>query len=202
MALAAPDAGGIDVTRCDFSAFQERLQSENHTLKRALTDPRLCSGIGNAHSDEILHRARLLPLALTHALDDDALRRPREATRQVLAEWTARLLDAADRAGGWPDKVTAFHPLMAVHGRNREPCPVQDAHRLQRLRRRVRRVLQRAELAELRVGPGGSVAQRADALGDRVDHVPQFGVLVMNIACRCRPAASTDRRQWPRGSSR
>jgi ribosomal protein S13 len=190
------------VTRCDFSALQERLQSENHTLKRALTDPRLCCGIGNACSDEILHRARLLPLALTHALDDDALRRLHEATRQVLAEWTVRLRDAADRAGGWPVKVTAFRPLMAAHGRNREPCQVQDAHHLQRLRRRARRVLQRAELAELRVGPGGSVAQRAEALGDRVDRVPQLDVLAMNIACRCRPAASTDRRQWPRGSSR
>jgi formamidopyrimidine-DNA glycosylase len=123
-ALAVLDAGGIDVLHCDLAAFRERLQSENHTLKRALTDPRLFSGIGNAYSDEILHRARLSPLTLTHGLDDDAQRRLYEATRAVLDEWTARLRAEADRAGGWPDKVAAFHPQMAVHGRYREPCPV------------------------------------------------------------------------------
>jgi len=122
--LAALDAGGIDVMHCDFDVFRERLQIENHTLKRVLTDPRLFSGIGNAYSDEILHRARLSPLALTHSLDADAQHRLFEATRAVLDEWTARLRDEADRAGGWPDKVTAFHPRMAVHGRYREPCPV------------------------------------------------------------------------------
>ena len=123
-ALMALDAGGIDVMQCDFAAFRARLQSENHTLKRALTDPRLISGIGNAYSDEILHRARLSPLALTRSLDAEAQRRLFEATRKVLDEWTVRLRDEADRAGGWPDKVTAFHPRMAVHGRYREPCPV------------------------------------------------------------------------------
>ena len=123
-ALAALDAGGIDPMQCDPAAFGARLQSENHTLKRALTDPRLFSGIGNAYSDEILHRARLSPLALTRALDDGAVRRLHDATRAVLDEWTERLRAEADRAGGWPDKVTAFHPQMAVHGRYREPCPV------------------------------------------------------------------------------
>lgn len=122
-ALAALDAGGLDVLRCDGAAFGERLRSENHTLKRALTDPRLFSGIGNAYSDEILHRARLSPLALTRALGDEDVRRLHEATRAVLDEWTARLRDEADRAGGWPDKVTAFHPQMAVHGRFGQPCP-------------------------------------------------------------------------------
>ena len=123
-ALAALDAGGIEVLCCDLAAFRERLQSENHTLKRALTDPRLFSGIGNAYSDEILHRAGLSPLALSRALDGDDVRRLHEATRAVLEEWTARLRDEAGRAGGWPDKVTAFHPQMAVHGRYGQPCPV------------------------------------------------------------------------------
>jgi formamidopyrimidine-DNA glycosylase len=123
-ALAALDAGGIDPLHCDLAAFCQRLQGENHTLKRALTDPRLFSGIGNAYSDEILHRAQLSPLALSRALDADAQRRLYEACRTVLGEWTARLRDEAVRAGGWPDKVTAFHPQMAVHGRYREPCPV------------------------------------------------------------------------------
>ena len=123
-ALAALDAGGIDLMHCDHAAFRVRLLGENHTLKRALTDPRLFSGIGNAYSDEILHRARLSPLALTRALDDDASRRLYDAARAVLDEWTERLRAEADRAGGWPDKVTAFHPQMAVHGRYREPCPV------------------------------------------------------------------------------
>lgn len=123
-ALAALDAGGIDVLVCDLPAFAERLRRENHTLKRSLTDPRLFSGIGNAYGDEILHRARLSPVALTRALDDDMLRRLHGATREVLVEWTARLRDEAGRAGGWPAKVTAFHPQMAVHGRYRQPCPV------------------------------------------------------------------------------
>jgi len=126
-ALAALDAGGIEVLCCDLAAFRERLQSENHTLKRALTDPRLFSGIGNAYSDEILHRAGLSPLALSRALDGDGVRRLHEAARAVLEEWTARLRDEAGRAGGWPDKVTAFHPQMAVHGRYGQPCPVCDS---------------------------------------------------------------------------
>jgi len=123
-ALAAMDPGGIDVMHAELAAFSERLAGENHTLKRALTDPRLFSGIGNAYSDEILHRARLSPIALTHSLSVDETRRLFDATRSVLAEWTDRL---RDQAGDWPDKVTAFHPDMAVHGRFGAPCPVCGA---------------------------------------------------------------------------
>jgi formamidopyrimidine-DNA glycosylase len=122
-ALAALDAGGIDVLGCDLPAFVARLRRENHTLKRALTDPSLFSGIGNAYSDEILHRARLSPLALSRALGDAAAQRLFEAAQAVLAEWTARLRAEAERAGGWPEQVTAFRPGMAVHGRHGLPCP-------------------------------------------------------------------------------
>jgi formamidopyrimidine-DNA glycosylase len=120
-ALAALDAGGLDVLACDDPAFAARLRSENHTLKRALTDPRLFSGIGNAYSDEILHRAQLSPLALTRSLGDAEVQRLFIATREVLREWMARL---AAESPGWPEKVTAFHPRMAVHGRYGQPCPV------------------------------------------------------------------------------
>lgn len=123
-ALAAADPGGIDVFATDLAGFAQRLAAENHTLKRALTNPRLFSGIGNAYSDEILHRARLSPVTLTRALDAPAIARLYDATRAVLVEWTQRLRDAAARHGGWPEKVTAFHPQMAVHGRYGEPCPV------------------------------------------------------------------------------
>jgi formamidopyrimidine-DNA glycosylase len=123
-ALQALDAGGIDVLSADLTAFAQRLAVENHTLKRTLTDPRLYSGIGNAYSDEILHRARLSPLALSRSLDAAATLRLYDAARSVLTEWTQRLRDAAGRQGGWPDKVTAFHPEMAVHGRFGQPCPV------------------------------------------------------------------------------
>jgi formamidopyrimidine-DNA glycosylase len=122
-ALAALDAGGIDVMTADLATFAARLAVENHTVKRALTMPQLFSGIGNAYSDEILHRARLSPLALTRSLDADAVARLHAAARAVLAEWTERLGAEADRAGGWPEKVTAFHPAMAVHGRFGQPCP-------------------------------------------------------------------------------
>jgi formamidopyrimidine-DNA glycosylase len=101
-------------------AFAARLVAENHTVKRALTDPRLFSGIGNAYSDEILHRARLSPLALTRSLDAAAIDRLFAATTSTLADWTARL---SQEAGDWPAKVTAFHPAMAVHGRFGLPCP-------------------------------------------------------------------------------
>jgi len=123
-ALEAMDPGGIDVLSCDLATFAQRLASENHTLKRALTNPRLFSGIGNAYSDEILHRARLSPVTLTRALDADATRRLFDATRSVLVEWTERLRAEAAAHGGWPGKVTAFHPAMAVHGRFGQPCPV------------------------------------------------------------------------------
>ena len=123
-ALAAMDPGGIDVLRCDLAAYRQRLLAENHTLKRALTDPRLFSGIGNAYSDEVLHRARLSPVALTRSLQDEAIQRLFDATRAVMLEWTERLRGEALAGGGWPDKVTAFRPEMAVHGRFGQPCPV------------------------------------------------------------------------------
>jgi formamidopyrimidine-DNA glycosylase len=119
-ALAALDAGGIDVMTATLASFGERLVAENHTVKRALTDPRLFSGIGNAYSDEILHRARLSPLTLTRALDEATIARLFAAVQSTLAEWSARLLA---EAGDWPQKVTAFHPAMAVHGRFGLPCP-------------------------------------------------------------------------------
>ncbi len=126
-ALAAADPGGVEPLEADPAAFAERLKAENHTLKRALTNPRLFSGIGNAYSDEILHRARLSPVTLTRALDEAALQRLHAATREVLQEWSERLRGEAARAGGWPKKVTAFHPEMAVHGRYGQPCTVCGA---------------------------------------------------------------------------
>lgn len=120
-ALSALDPGGIDVAAADLATFEARLRLENHTLKRALTDPRLFSGIGNAYSDEILHRARLSPVALTRSLPPADAARLHAAAREVLAEWSARL---AAESPGWPEKVTAFHPQMAVHGRFGQPCPV------------------------------------------------------------------------------
>ena len=120
-ALAAMDPGGIDVMNCDVASFAERLRAENHTLKRSLTNPRLFSGIGNAYSDEILFRARLSPVMLTRSMDDAQIRTLFDATRQVMAEWTERL---RSEAGDWPDKVAAFHPAMAVHGRYGQPCLV------------------------------------------------------------------------------
>ena len=120
-ALAALDPGGVDVMAIDLATFTARLSSENHTLKRALTDPQLFSGIGNAYSDEILHRARLSPVTLTRALPAAGAQRLYEAARAVLQEWTERL---REQSPGWPEKVTAFHPEMAVHGRYGLPCPV------------------------------------------------------------------------------
>jgi formamidopyrimidine-DNA glycosylase len=120
-ALKTMDPGGIDVQSASLDAFAQRLTAENHTLKRTLTDPRLFSGIGNAYSDEILHRARLSPVSLTRALAADATQRLFDAARTVLNEWTVRL---REEAGDWPAKVTAFHPKMAVHGRYGQPCPV------------------------------------------------------------------------------
>ena len=124
-ALAAFDMGGLEVGSADLAAFAARMRGENHTLKRALTDPRILSGIGNAYSDEILHRARLSPLAQTRKIDDAAMTRLFEATRSVLIEWTARL--AAEASDRFPEKVTAFRPQMAVHGKFRERCPVCGA---------------------------------------------------------------------------
>jgi formamidopyrimidine-DNA glycosylase len=120
-ALAEFDRGGLEPLDATHAAFAERLARENHTLKRSLTDPRLFSGIGNAYSDEILHRARLSPLRLTSKLSDDEVTRLYEATRATLVEWTERL--RAETGDGFPEKVTAFREGMAVHGRYREPCP-------------------------------------------------------------------------------
>jgi formamidopyrimidine-DNA glycosylase len=120
-AVAAFDMGGLEVLEASPDAFRERLLRENHTLKRALTDPRLFSGIGNAYSDEILHRARLSPIAQTHKLDAGEVLRLYASARSVLTEWTLRLREEA--GGRFPTKVTAFRPQMAVHGRFGEPCP-------------------------------------------------------------------------------
>ncbi|MFO1305854.1 MAG: DNA-formamidopyrimidine glycosylase family protein [Burkholderiales bacterium] len=124
-ALAAFDAGGLDVMSAAREAFAARLRSENHTLKRSLTDPSLFSGIGNAYSDEILHRAQLSPIAMSQKIGDDEIARLFDATRDVLREWTDRLREQA--GGRFPSKVTAFRPEMAVHGRYKLPCPVCGA---------------------------------------------------------------------------
>jgi len=119
--LAEFDRGGLEVFAADRDAFAARLVSENHTLKRALTDPRLFSGIGNAYSDEILHRARLSPVVLTTRLTAEQHTALYEATRATLTEWTDRL--RRETGAGVPEDVTAFRPEMAVHGRYRLPCP-------------------------------------------------------------------------------
>jgi len=129
--LRQQDPGGIEVLEASLAQFAARLRSENHTLKRALTDPRLFSGIGNAYSDEILHAARLSPLMLTSHIDDEALARLFETTRAQLRLWTERLRQVA--GSEFPEKVTAFRPEMAVHGRFRLPCPVCGAP-VQRIR--------------------------------------------------------------------
>ena len=121
-ALSQFDRGGLEVLDARLDAFTERLRSENHTLKRSLTDPRLFSGIGNSYSDEILHRARLSPLALTSRLSDEEIARLFDATRSTLIEWTARLRE--ETGDEFPEKVTAFREGMAVHGRFGKPCPV------------------------------------------------------------------------------
>jgi len=119
--LEALDPGGIDVLSSNLETFKAALVEENRTLKRALTDPRILSGIGNAYSDEILHAARLSPLALTQKLNDDEWARLYAATIDTLRQWTDRLVGEAAR--GFPEKVTAFREEMAVHGRYGKPCP-------------------------------------------------------------------------------
>lgn len=128
--LRAHDRGGVEPLSTDLATFEATLTSESHTLKRSLTDPRLFAGIGNAYSDEILHRAQLSPLALSRSLDAAERARLFAATVDVLREWTARLRDQA--GGEFPSKVTAFRPEMAVHGRYGQPCPV-CASKVQRI---------------------------------------------------------------------
>ena len=125
------DRGGLEVMNASVEDFAARLRLENHTLKRTLTDPRLFSGIGNAYSDEILHRARLSPLTLTSRITDEQITQLHTAVRDVLREWTDRL--RAELNGAFPEKVTAFRDGMAVHGRFRQPCPVCGAP-VQRIR--------------------------------------------------------------------
>ena len=120
--LAAHDPGGLDVLGIDRATFASALRAENHTVKRALTDQTIFSGIGNAYSDEILHAAKLSPMKLTRALDDGEVARLFDAAQATLREWIARLRDEA--GDEFPDKVTAFHEGMAVHGRYGHPCPV------------------------------------------------------------------------------
>jgi formamidopyrimidine-DNA glycosylase len=119
--LQSLDGGGIEPLECAIEAFTTALRSENHTLKRALTDPHIFSGIGNAYSDEILHRAQLSPIAMTKGLTAEEIARLYEATRATLIEWIDRL--RAETAGAFPEKVTAFRPAMLVHGRYGQPCP-------------------------------------------------------------------------------
>ncbi len=130
-ALAAHDPGGIEPLEASPEAFRAALVAERHTVKRSLTDPRILAGIGNAYSDEILHRARLSPFRLTTAMDDDEHARLYQATRSLLAEWRDRLV--AEAKGAFPGKVTAFREEFAVHGKHGQPCPVCGAP-VQRIR--------------------------------------------------------------------
>ena len=127
----APEVDAVEPLNASVEEFAEALQFENHTLKRALTDPRLFSGIGNAYSDEILHRAQLSPVALTSRLNDEEIRRLHAATQSSLVEWTERL--RAETRGRFPEKVTAFRPEMAVHGKYGKPCP-RCGSKVQRIR--------------------------------------------------------------------
>jgi formamidopyrimidine-DNA glycosylase len=122
-ALAAHDRGGLEITAIDFERFAAQLAGQAHTLKRVLSDPSRFSGIGNAYSDEILHRARMSPFKRADRLEPAEQLRLYEAARAVLESWAARLQAEAEAAGGWPPRVTAFRPEMAVHGRYRQPCP-------------------------------------------------------------------------------
>jgi formamidopyrimidine-DNA glycosylase len=121
-ALAAHNPGGLDVLAADLGAFKAALQRESHTVKRALTDPRLFDGIGNAYSDEILHAAKMSPFQLTGRMTDEEIQRLHEACRRTLLAWIERL--RAETGTEFPEKVTAFRDGMAVHGRYKQPCPV------------------------------------------------------------------------------
>ena len=129
--LRSIDPGGIEVLECDLAAFRSALTAENRTLKRALTDPRLVSGIGNAYSDEILHAAQLSPAALTQRLDEGQWTRLFAATRETLTRWIERL--GAQAVASFPEKVTAFREAMAVHGLYGKPCP-RCGEKIQRIR--------------------------------------------------------------------
>lgn len=129
--LAKFNRGGLEVMDASFEEFRLRLTAVNHTLKRSLTDPTLFSGIGNAYSDEILHRAKLSPILQTQKMSDEQIRILFDATKQVLSEWTQRLL--SENQNQFPEKVTAFHEQMAVHGKFGEPCPVCGS-KIQRIR--------------------------------------------------------------------
>jgi formamidopyrimidine-DNA glycosylase len=120
-ALAALDPGGLEIADATLASFRDRLEIERHTLKRSLTDPHLISGIGNAYSDEILHRAGLSPVRMSDRLTDEEVERLFACTRSILEEWTDRL--RRESGDDFPEKVTAFRPEMAVHGKFREPCP-------------------------------------------------------------------------------
>jgi formamidopyrimidine-DNA glycosylase len=120
--LTRHDPGGLEILDADLESFRRALTGESHTLKRALTDPRIFAGVGNAYSDEILHRARLSPFRLTRRLEPDEVRRLFEASRAVLGQWIAGLREEVGE--GFPEKVTASRPGMAVHGRYRQSCPV------------------------------------------------------------------------------
>lgn len=130
-ALQAMDPGGIDVFASNLDTFRQALTAENRTLKRALTDPRILSGIGNAYSDEILHAAQLSPIALTHKLQPEEFERLFSATRDILAQWINQLREQAEHE--FPEKVTAFRENMAVHGRYGKPCP-RCGEKIQRIR--------------------------------------------------------------------
>jgi formamidopyrimidine-DNA glycosylase len=121
-ALAEHDPGGLEVTQAVYEAFRAALMRENHTLKRTLTDPRVFSGIGNAYSDEILHRAKLSPVRMSQRMTEPEIESLYHATRESLAQWVERLRE--ERGGGFPEKVTAFRRDMAVHGKYGKPCPV------------------------------------------------------------------------------
>jgi formamidopyrimidine-DNA glycosylase len=129
--LESLSAGGIEPLDASLEEFSAALRSSNHTLKRSLTDPHIFSGIGNAYSDEILHRGQLSPIAMTQKLTDEEIERLYNATRAILLEWTDRL--RAEAGGEFPEKVTAFRPEMAVHGRYRQPCP-RCGSKVQRIR--------------------------------------------------------------------
>jgi formamidopyrimidine-DNA glycosylase len=130
-ALRAHDPGGLEVLGCSLDEFTRTLTSRNHTLKRALTDPRLFSGIGNAYSDEILHRARLSPVALTQRLSQEEVQRLHASLEETLDHWIE--LIRSETGDGFPEKVTAFRPEMAVHGKFGQPCPVCGA-KVERIR--------------------------------------------------------------------